>query len=522
MTKIRFKKEGEPASATVPVTPEDTGEPETTVTSETPGDAAVAAAPSAPAGTAPAGHTGDRGTTKIRLSSLVSPPVPGPSASVPGSHTGDRAVTSRIRAPAPAPATGAPGGEPPATPQPQIQIEAGKKEEEEKKPAYQQTSVVDTGLVQQLDAILAKAISLDASDLHIEPLESKVIVRARIEGSLQQLSDFPINIHGKIVNRIKVLSAMDITKSKIPQSGFFKVVTDTAKIDVNTSTFPTLHGEKVLLKIHSKKGIGHSLNELGIKPEMLREYRANFLKPNGLILVAGPPGNGRTTTLYATLAELDSPEKSMASFETMVKYEIPGLIQGKPDAKADFTFETGALAMIDIEPDVLMIGEIQSPKVARAIVQASFSKRIVLGRILADNATNAIQNLIDMGLPPFLITSALNAILAQRLVRKLCPCKEPYTPPLKLLEELGADTSAGFFRPRGCPGCKHTGYSGYTGIFELLVMREELSTLIVAREPSRLIQETAVKLGLIPLKKDGISKAEQGITSIEEVLNVVI
>ena len=238
-------------------------------------------------------------------------------------------------------------------------------------------------------------------------------------------------------------------------------------------------------------------------------------------MVGGPPGNGKTTTLYATLNALNSPGKSLATFEHVVKYEIPGIIQGKPDEKAEFSFEDGVRAMVNLTPDVMLIGEVQLPSVAKSVIQAAFAKRIVLARMSADNSINALQNFIDMGLQPFLVTSAVNMVLVQRLVRKLCSCKEKYTPPEQLCQELGIGKGTEFFKARGCSACRETGYSGQTGIFELLTMKEELSEMFIGRESPRRIREVAVNLGLIPLRQDGIVKAQEGITSLEEVFNVV-
>ena len=212
-------------------------------------------------------------------------------------------------------------------------FEVGKKDDDKQKSYQQQQPAVDTGIIQKIDALIEKAIEQEATDIHFEPATDKVVVRMRLHGVLQMQESFPINMHGKIVNRVKVLSGMDITRNKIPQSGFFKVITDKAKIEMITCTFPTLLGEKVLLNIQYKRGVTHSLDELGMSPKLLEQYNANLRKTNGLIVVGGPPGNGKTTTLYATLNALNSPGKSLATFEHVVKYEIPGIIQGKPDEK---------------------------------------------------------------------------------------------------------------------------------------------------------------------------------------------
>jgi type II secretory ATPase GspE/PulE/Tfp pilus assembly ATPase PilB-like protein len=405
-----------------------------------------------------------------------------------------------------------------------FKFETGKTEDDKKK--YSSTAAMpaltDTSVVQKVDGVIEKSLENEATDIHFEPIADEVIVRARIRGAFQKIESFPANMASKIINRIKILAAMDITKTKLPQSGLFKVVTDTVKIDILTDTFPTIRGEKAALNIQYKKGITHKLEDLGMIPTMLDQYKENLNRPNGLIIAAGPPGNGKNTTLYASLQTISSEQKSIATFEPVVKYELPGATQGKPDEKAEFRFEDGVRGIINTRPDILLIGEVQSPEVAKMVVQASFEKRIVLVRMSANNTVNALQNFIDMGIQPFLITSALNAILAQRLVRKICDhCKVAYEPPTQLLQELGLKVGVQFYKGKGCSHCQNMGYSGITGIFELLVMKDELSEMIIARESSRRIREKASQLGMVELKKDGLYKACKGITSIEEVLNAV-
>lgn len=403
-----------------------------------------------------------------------------------------------------------------------LRFETGKKDDDRQKKFQTTAAVSDTSVVQKVDGVIEKALENEASDVHFEPTPEEVVVRARIGGALQQIEAFPISLLGKIANRIKILGAMDITKSKLPQSGFFKVVTDTVKIDIIAYTFPTIRGEKAVLQIQYKKGVTHTLDDLGMIPSMLDKLKENLKRTNGLVIAAGPPGNGKNTTLYASLQFLSTPKKNIATFEPTVKYELPGVTQGKPDEKAEFSFEEGVRGIINTGPDVLLIGEVQSPEVAKAVVQAAFEKRIVLARMSANGSVNALQNLIDMGIQPFLVSSAVNAIVAQRLVRKLCEgCKEEYTPPNQLMQELGLKPGIQFFRGKGCAQCGQTGYSGLLGLFELLDMRDELREMIIARESVRRIQEKALQLGMVLLKKDGIYKACKGLTSIEEVLNAV-
>ena len=403
-----------------------------------------------------------------------------------------------------------------------IRFESGKREEERQKKYQVESPVADTSVIQKVNDVMEQALELGATEIHFDPAGEEVVVRGRVEGELQEITTFPLQILGKIVNRIKVLSAMDITKTKRPQSGFFRIITDADKVDILAYTFPTIRGEKITLKFQYKRGVTHSLDELGLIPTMLEEYKKSLKKPNGLIIVAGPPGNGKNTTLYATLQYLASPKKNIATFEPVLKYELPGAVQGKPDEKAEFSFEEGVRAIVETNPDVLLIGEVQTPSVAKTVVQAAFGKRIVLARMSANSSINALQNLIDMGIPPFLVSSAVNAILTQRLARRLCEhCKTPYTPPSSLIHDLGLKPGVKFYRGEGCEQCGGTGYQGFIGLFELLTMGDELREMIVNREPARRIREKALALGMVELKKDGIYKAVKGMTSIEEVLNLV-
>ncbi|RME85139.1 MAG: type II/IV secretion system protein [Planctomycetota bacterium] len=401
-----------------------------------------------------------------------------------------------------------------------IRFEAGKKEDPRK--TQMQSQIADTSVVQKVDGVIEKALELEATDIHFEPSGDEVLVRGKVHGEFQQIETFPGQLLGKIINRIKILSAMDITNTKHPQSGFFKVVTDESKIEILSYTFPTIRGEKAVLNIQYTKGVTHSLEDLGMIPTMLETFRESLNKQNGLIVVAGPPGNGKNTTLYACLQYLNSPTKSLATFEPMVKYELAGVTQGKPDEKSDFTFEEGVRGIINTNPDVLLIGEVQTPEVAKMTVQAAFGKRIVLARMSSNSAIGALQNFIDMGIQPFLVSSAINTILAQRLARKLCEkCKEEYVAPNQLIQELGLKPGILFYKPKGCEECHNTGYNGFIGIFELLTMGDEIREMVIGRESPKRIQERARQLGMIELKKDGIYKAVKGITSIEEALNVL-
>lgn len=382
----------------------------------------------------------------------------------------------------------------------------------------------DRGIIEKVDEVIVTAVHHEASDVHFEPSASGTVVRARVNGALTPLQHFPSELHPKVVNRIKILSAMDITRSRIPQRGYFKVIIEDRKIEIYANAFPSVAGEKIVLKIHYRKALTLALDHLGMFPTMLQPFREACLRQHGLILIVGPPGSGKTSTSYAILQLLHSVEKEMMSIEHVLKFEIPGMVQGRPDDLADFSFAMGVRAMMDQGPDIALVGEVNEPEVARAIVQGAFAKRIVVARMTSNDTISAISTLVDMGVQPFLVTAALNTVLSQRLVRKICAeCRESYTPPPELLDELGYRLPANtlFHRGRGCEACDQTGMTGILGIFELFLPGEEVNDLIIARKPASTVREAALKGGMTPLKKDGVQKVIKGYTSVEEVLNAL-
>lgn len=400
-----------------------------------------------------------------------------------------------------------------------LKFETAQREEEQAKGPQ----VEDKGIIAKVDEVLEQALAARATDIHLEPGPTETRVRMRVGTVLQVLpTTFPPAIHGKVVNRLKILGSMDITKSKIAQHGFFKVEYEGLKAECNTYVFPSTLGEKVTVTVQYKRGLELSLEHLGFFTEVLKAYKDALTKPHGLVLVVGPPASGRTTTVYASLAFLNSPQKSVAAFEQVNKYELPGVVQGKPAPQADFRFVDGVRAMMDSAPDVALVGEVQDPEVARLMIQGAFSKRIVLGRMAAHDAVNALVTLMDMGLQPFLITAAVNAVLSQRLLRRLCDgCKQPFAPPPQVIAEIGykMPDNIQFYRGMGCAACGGSGYRGHIAIFELLLLNETVNEMLVARKSPQEIRDAAAKQGMVSLKRDGVNKVVMGFTSIEEVLN---
>lgn len=404
-----------------------------------------------------------------------------------------------------------------------IQFEIGRREEaadEVRKPG----SLEDKGVIEKLDEVMGHAVRIEATDIHIEPAHEAVQVRARVDGALRSIGTFPMDLHHKVINRVKILSGMDITRSRVPQRGYFKIVIEDRKIELYTFCFPAVLGEKVVMQIHYRKAITLSLDHLGMFPTMLKPFKEAVQRSHGLILVVGPPGNGKTTTSYCVLKEIDSPAKAIMSFEHVLKYEIAGMTQGRPDETAEFHFADGVRAMMDQSPDVAVVGEVNESEVAKSIIHGAFAARVVIARMSGNDTISSLQTLVDMGIQPFLVTACLNAALAQRLVRKLCEkCRKPFQPPAHLVEELGyrlpPDTR--FFEGEGCEACNGTGYRGFLGIFELFLPNEQTHQLMIARASQDQIREAALQAGMTPLKKDGIQKAIKGYTSIEEVMHAL-
>jgi len=381
----------------------------------------------------------------------------------------------------------------------------------------------DRGIVQQVDRIIQEAVQQGATEIHLEPHAERLTVRTRIKGSLNNVDiDIPDHMKNNVVNRIKVLSGMDITKSKIPQSGFFKLTIDEKKIELYSYVIPTLYGEATIVKVQYKQSATLGLDQLGMTPKMLAAYKKALARGAGLYLVTGPPGSGKRTSIYASILEVRRDDRLVMGFDPVVKYEIPGMIQGKPEEKSDYSFAEGIRSLMKQEPDVAYIGDITCEEEARASIQGAFAKRVVLCRMTANDCVNALQNILDMGVQPFLVAASLAAIINQRLLRRLCPsCRQAYPADENIQRELGfrLKPETRFYRAKGCPECENLGYKGVCVIFELYLPSEELNKMIVAKEAVQSIRQRAGQEGLISLKMDGIMKAMQGLVALEDVVN---
>lgn len=389
-------------------------------------------------------------------------------------------------------------------------------------PLKMKSAVDEKSVIQEVDKIISDAIESGATEIHFEPEQEGYRIRARQGTLLNEVGTVQEKLKGNIANRLKVLGGMDITKSKIPQSGFFKIQKGEKKIELYVYILPTLYGESVVIKISYKVSATMRLNQLGMNPNVLNEYIKALAKGSGLYLITGPPGSGKRTTAYASILEIIKPQYLAMGFDPIIKYEIPGMIQGKPEEKSEFTFAEAITSLMKQEPDIAYIGDITNENEARATIQGAFAKRVVLARMTANDTINAIQNLVDMGVQPFLLAASLTAIINQRLIRKLCPiCRIPYPVDEAIQRELGFKfpDNAKFFKAKGCPQCNNIGYQGVVALFELYRPSEELNKMIVAKETIQAIRAQAYKEGLISLKKDGVSKALMGLATLEDVLN---
>ncbi|MBI4226633.1 type II/IV secretion system protein [Candidatus Roizmanbacteria bacterium] len=384
-----------------------------------------------------------------------------------------------------------------------------------------------------VNTILEFAVKSRASDIHIEPEQNKTRVRYRIDGILHDKLTLPLGIHNAIVSRIKILSEMKIDERRIPQDGRFYFRLGEEEDDLRISTLPTVNGEKVVLRLLKKTGGLPSLSELGLRGTPLKSLEEAILKPYGIVLVTGPTGSGKTTTLYSILSILNKPSVNIITLEDPVEYQIPGVNQVQINPQAGLTFSTGLRSILRQDPNIVLVGEIRDKETTQLTIQASLTGHLVFSTLHTSDAATAIPRLIDLGGEPFLIASVLNASLAQRIVRRICNyCKMTYEPPeevqknIKLI--LGDLLSKPYLEGRpiqlvkgeGCDECEHTGYLGRIATFEVLKITPSINTMILKQATSREIEEQAKKEGLITMVQDGYLKALDGITTIEEILRV--
>jgi type IV pilus assembly protein PilB len=386
--------------------------------------------------------------------------------------------------------------------------------------------VDEAPVVKLVNVILDQAIREGASDIHIEPHRNGLHVRYRIDGVLHDVMSPPKNLKAALVSRIKIVANLDIAERRRPQDGRIHLKVDGRDIDLRVSTLPTMFGEKVVMRILDQSNALISLNRLGMASDVQAQWEELASKPYGMILVTGPTGSGKTTTLYATLSKINTLDKNIITVEDPVEYQLPRINQVQVNPKAGLTFATGLRSILRQDPDVIMVGEIRDRETAEIAVQAALTGHLVLSTLHTNDAPSAFTRLIDMGIEPFLITSSVIGVLAQRLARTICPkCKEAYRPPReavrRLSEELAEEQDLVLYRGAGCEFCRQTGYKGRTGVYELLVVTDRIRERVVQRASSTEIRDVARSEGFRTMRDDGIRKVLEGVTTIEEILRVV-
>ena len=378
-------------------------------------------------------------------------------------------------------------------------------------------------IIKLVNHIFAQAVKSQASDIHIEPYHHHLQVRFRLDGVLHNVLSPPRRLHAAIVSRIKVMARLDIAEKRLPQDGRMEVKIGERLVDVRVSCLPTAFGERVVLRLLEKSGKLLSLDEIGLSGEALAEMKRLLQLSHGIILVTGPTGSGKTTTLYAALSYINSPDKNILTIEDPIEYQLDGIGQMQVSQKINLTFASGLRSMVRQDPDVILVGEIRDRETAEIAIHAALTGHLVFSTLHTNDAASAVTRLIDMGIEPFLVSSAVQAIIAQRLVRVLCPhCKEAYEADEAQWAEAGLskEIPGPIFRENGCEKCLETGYRGRTGIYEFLRMSEELKGLVLRTSDSNQINKAARAEGMVSLRMDGIRKVTEGKTTISEVLRV--
>lgn len=382
----------------------------------------------------------------------------------------------------------------------------------------------ETPVINLVDGIIHKAVSDRASDIHIEPDEDKLRVRYRIDGVLIEVLGLNRSIHPAVVSRIKIMSGMNIAEKRVPQDGRFKLVSGGKDVDFRVSTLPTNFGEKVVLRILDRSKALLDLSNIGMDPHSLSVYQSIIEKPYGIILISGPTGSGKTTTLYATLNKLNSPDKNIVTVEDPIEYNFKLINQVQTDETAGVTFASALRSILRQDPDIIMVGEIRDKETAEIAIQASLTGHLVLSTIHTNDAISSVVRLVDMGIENFLVGTSLIGVVGQRLVRKICNhCKEEYTPEPEMLERLKIkDNGIRFSRGKGCPECKYTGYMGRVGIYEVLKIDSTIKQMITKGKSVDEIRSYAVKNGFRSMFDGGFEIVKSGVTTIEELLRVTV
>ena len=393
-------------------------------------------------------------------------------------------------------------------------------ESEETKKSIEQLAG-EAPVIRFVSSLLEQAASDRASDIHVEPEADVLRVRVRIDGLLKESGRFPLRLHATVVSRIKILSGMDISDKRRAQDGRFDFSWRGRQVDVRVSTFPTIYGENLVMRLLDKTSGQLNLPDLGMDPDTAAQFGSAIRQPHGIILVTGPTGSGKTTTLYAVLAALNTIEKNIITIEDPVEYQLPMVRQCQVNPKAGITFATGLRSILRQDPDLILVGEIRDADTAEIAFQAALTGHLVFSTLHTNDAAGALTRMLDMNIEPFLISSSVIAILAQRLLRRTCDrCRMTYTPAPEVLTRLGIAPGTKFTKGAGCPACNMRGYRGRAGIYELLIPSTETRRMVMDKRPSEEIKNQALTQGMKTLREDAVAKALAGLTTPEEVLRV--
>ena len=383
----------------------------------------------------------------------------------------------------------------------------------------------DAPVIKLVNLMFSQAVRDNASDIHIEPYQSSLKIRQRLDGILYDMLNPPKHVQSALVSRIKIMANLNIAEKRRPQDGRIELKVANKEVDVRVSTLPTAFGERVVLRLLDKSSSLITLSELGMPEDRLALFAREIRAANGIILVTGPTGSGKTTTLYGALTEINTTDINIITVEDPIEYRISGIGQVQVNRKVDLTFASGLRSIVRQDPDVILVGEIRDSETAEIAIQSALTGHLVFSTLHTNDSASAITRLRDMGVEPFLIASSINAILAQRLVRIICPqCREKYIPDPQEFMKLGVSESQArgrvAYRGRGCSQCHHTGYKGRCGIFELMLMDEKLKRLVLQTSDANAIKKQAMANGMISLRQDGLMKVLQGVTTLAEVVRV--
>lgn len=399
--------------------------------------------------------------------------------------------------------------------------ERGEKEEDVKKQEEMQADIENSPIVVLVKTIIEQAVRMRTSDIHIEPMETTIRVRYRIDGVLQEINNYQTSLLSAIIARIKIIGGMDISEKRKPQDGRITQIVDHMEYDIRVSVLPTVFGEKVVMRLTSKQTLTREKKNLGFSDEEMRKFDRILSNPNGIILVTGPTGSGKSTTLYTALSELNKPDVNIITVEDPVEANIDGINQVQVNVKADMTFAAALRSILRQDPDIIMIGEIRDEETASIAVTASITGHLVVSTLHTNSAASSIGRLADMGIATYLLADSIVGVIAQRLVRRLCVCKQEYEPTPEEWAVIGEKKEGvKIYKPCGCPQCNETGYKGRIGVYEILPVTSRIKRLISKGAPAEELEEQALSEGMSTLRMSAARLVREGVTSLDELLRI--